>query len=72
MEKNELLEFVRRMKPTDHVILFYQNPEDKHLVLFTYPKAGLDQDEAAVYVGTQESQLWESMTCRTAAVRTIA
>jgi len=71
MEKNELLEFVRRMKPRDHVILFYQNPEDKHLVLFTYLKAGLDQDEAAVYVGTQES-LRESMTCRTAAVRTIA
>jgi len=55
MEKQEVLEFVKRMRPADHVILFYSNPEDKQLVLFTYLKAGLDQDEAAAYVGTQES-----------------
>ena len=55
MERQEVLEFVKRMRPTDHVILFYSNPEDKQLVLFTYLKAGLDEDEAAAYVGTQES-----------------
>ena len=49
MEKDEVLEFVKRMRPTDHVILFYSNPEDEHLVLFTYQKAELDQDETAVY-----------------------
>lgn len=55
MEKNEVLDFVRRMKPKDHVIMFYSKPEDKHLVLFTYMKAGLDQAEAAAYVAAQES-----------------
>jgi len=55
LEKSEILDFVRRMKPRDHVILFYSTPEDKRLVLFTYLKAGLDQDEAAAYIGTQES-----------------
>jgi hypothetical protein len=54
MEKEEVLEFVKGMRPTDHVILFYSHPDDKQLVLFTYLKAGLDEGEAAAYVGTQE------------------
>ena len=41
MEKGEVLDFVRSMKPTDHVIMFYLQPEDKYHVLFTYLKAGL-------------------------------
>ncbi|MEM2122352.1 MAG: MEDS domain-containing protein [Candidatus Bathyarchaeia archaeon] len=53
--KTEILDFVRNMKATDHVILFYSNPEDKHLVLFTYLKAGLDNGEAAAYVAGEES-----------------
>jgi hypothetical protein len=55
MEKIEILEFVEQMKPRDHVIFFYSNPEDKHRVLFTYLKAGLDRGEAAAYVAGQES-----------------
>jgi len=55
MEKNEVLDFVRRMKPKDHVIMFYSKPEDKHSVLFTYLKAGLDQGEAAAYVACEET-----------------
>jgi hypothetical protein len=43
------------MKARDHVILFYTNERDKHLVLFTYLKAGLDAGEAAVYVAGDES-----------------
>ena len=35
MEKNEILGFVKGMKARDHVITFYSDPEDKHLVLFT-------------------------------------
>ena len=55
MEKSEILDFVRKMKATDHVIMFYSKPEDKHLVLFTYLKAGLDKGEAAAYIAGQES-----------------
>jgi hypothetical protein len=55
MGKSEILEFVRRMKARDHVILFYTNHEDKRLILFTYLKAGLDAGEAVVYVAGDES-----------------
>ena len=55
MEKSEILGFVRDMRATDHVILFYSNPEDKRLVLFTYLKVGLDRGEAAAYVAGDES-----------------
>lgn len=40
MEKSRILDFVRKMKATDHVILFYTELEDKHLILFTHLKAG--------------------------------
>jgi len=43
------------MKSKDHVIIFYTNHRDKHLVLFTYLKAGLDAGEAAVYIAGDES-----------------
>jgi len=63
LSKNEILEFVRKMKARDHVILFYTNQRDKHLILFTYLKAGLDAGEAAIYVAGDESsgQIRESM-----------
>jgi hypothetical protein len=54
MEKDEIIDVVRNMKPTDHVIMFYEFPEDKHHVLFTYLKAGLDSQEAAAYVAGDE------------------
>jgi hypothetical protein len=53
--KNEVLEFVKKMKSRDHVVLFYTSPEDKNEVLFTYLKAGLERKEAAAYVASQQS-----------------
>lgn len=50
-----MLDFVRQMKPKDHVVMFYSNPEDKHQVLFTYLKAGLENGEAAAYVAGDET-----------------
>ena len=63
MAKNEVLDFVEQMKTTDHVVLFYSKPEDKHQVLFTYLKTGLDKGEAAAYVVAQETpdQIREGM-----------
>lgn len=55
MDSREIADFVTKMKPTDHVIMFYSKPEDKRQVLFTYLKAGLDKGEAAAYVASQES-----------------
>jgi hypothetical protein len=55
MEKDEILQFARQMKPKDHVIMFHSNREDKHQVLFTYLKAGLDQGEAAAYIASEET-----------------
>ena len=43
------------MKQKDHAIMFYTNRSDKHHVLFTYLKAGLDNGEAAIYVAGDES-----------------
>ena len=54
MSKAEILRFVKTMHAKDHVILFYTNSQDKHEVLFTYLKAGLDAGEAAVYVASDE------------------
>jgi len=63
MEKSEVIGFVKQMKQRDHVILFYSKLEDKHLVLFSYLKAGLDQGESAAYVASEEStdQIREDM-----------
>lgn len=43
------------MKAHDHLIMFYSNLEDKHRILFTYLKAGLESGVAAIYVASQES-----------------
>lgn len=69
MEKSEIVEFVRRMKRTDHAILFYSKPEDKRHVLFTYLKAGLDQGQAAAYVTGQEARV--RMECNLSEPRAI-
>lgn len=55
MGKSEILDFVKNMQAKDHAILFYAGQQDKHDVLFTYVKAGLDAGEAAIYVASDES-----------------
>jgi len=54
LPENEMLDFVRTMKARDHVIMFYANYRQKHLILFTYLKAGLDAGEAAIYIAGEE------------------
>ncbi|MCP8307325.1 MAG: MEDS domain-containing protein [archaeon] len=53
--EKELTDFVNLIKPRDHIILFYTGIEDKHKVLFTFIKVGLDRGEAAVYVASEEN-----------------
>ena len=51
----ETVNFSKEMKPTEHVILFYSEPELKRQLLFSYLKEGLDKGEAATYVASQET-----------------
>ena len=55
--ENEMLDFVRTMKAKDHVIMFYTDHRQKHLVLFTYLKAGLDAGEAAIYIAERSPRI---------------
>lgn len=55
MAKAEILKFVRTMHARDHAILFYNNPQDKQEILFTFLKAGLDAGEATMYVASEET-----------------
>jgi len=53
--KTEVLEFVKKMKPPDHALMFYASPEDKHLVFSTYLKTALERGGAGVYFFSQDS-----------------
>lgn len=62
-EMRKVTEFVKNMKPTDHAILFYSEPEMKRQLLFDYLKEGLKNGEAAAYIASQETpdQIKEAM-----------
>lgn len=62
-EMQRLVDFAKNLKPTEHVILFYFEPELKRRLLFAYLKAGLDKGEAAAYIASQETpeQIEEAM-----------
>ncbi|MFQ5871123.1 MAG: MEDS domain-containing protein [Candidatus Geothermarchaeales archaeon] len=55
MEKSEIIGFVKGMESRDHVILLYTDRRDKHDILFTYLRAGLEKGEAAAYVAGEET-----------------
>jgi sugar-specific transcriptional regulator TrmB len=46
---------LKHLRPRDHVVLFYDNCELKHEVLFNYIKAGLEQGEATKYVCSEQT-----------------
>lgn len=55
MERHEIIDFVKNMQPTDHAILLYTSYKDKHYVLFSFLKAGLEKNHAAAYITSQET-----------------
>ena len=57
MDKGAVVRLVRRLRPTDHALLFYEFVEDKYRVLFEYLRAGLDSQEAAAYVAGADETL---------------
>jgi sugar-specific transcriptional regulator TrmB len=59
----KVIGFMEQLRPTNHLIFVYDNPEAKYNVLFNYLKVGLDNGEAGVYVASDEkpSQVREAM-----------
>ena len=51
----EIVYFVNNMKPTDHVLLFYDTPQKKYDVLFNFLSAGLASGRGAAYVCSEET-----------------
>ncbi len=59
----KVIGFMEQLRPSNHVIFVYDNPEAKYNVLFNYIKFGLDNGEAGVYVASDEkpNQIREAM-----------
>ncbi len=52
---DEVTEFIQNMKPTNHVILFYDSPESKRQILNTYIAHGLENEKGALYICSEET-----------------
>ncbi len=53
--REEAVHFVESMKPTDHVIFFYDTVESKCRILFGFLQNGLANSKGAAYVCSEES-----------------
>ncbi|PNX50139.1 MAG: hypothetical protein BV458_13715 [Thermoplasmata archaeon M9B2D] len=51
----KLTRILNRLRPRDHVVLFYDSLQSKYNTLFPYIADGLNQGEAAAYVCSEES-----------------
>jgi len=51
----EALYFVENLKPKDHVILFYFDPEIKYNILLSYLSAGLANGKGAAYICSEDN-----------------
>lgn len=52
---NEVRLFVRKVDPSNHLILFYDDPESKRSILFDFLSDGLEKGKGAVYVCSDET-----------------
>ena len=55
MIADELIYFVKNIKPTDHIILLYDTLENKRKVLFNFLGNGLRKRKGAVYICSEET-----------------
>jgi len=51
----KVMDFVKELRPRDHVIYLYQSLEAKHDVLFSYLEAGLHNGHSVAYVASEET-----------------
>ncbi len=54
--EEDTLRALKRLKPRDHAIFFYDTLELKHKVLFEYIKSVLDRGEAIGYIYSEENE----------------
>jgi sugar-specific transcriptional regulator TrmB len=54
-EQDKLMRILKRLKPRDHAVLFYDSQDSKHQTLFSYIESGLKKGEAARYICSEES-----------------
>ncbi|MFW9926780.1 MAG: MEDS domain-containing protein [Candidatus Thorarchaeota archaeon] len=54
-DEDKLMRILKRLRPRDHAILFYDSKESKHNTLFSYIESGLKRGEAARYICSEES-----------------
>ncbi|MHA2359755.1 MAG: MEDS domain-containing protein [Candidatus Thorarchaeota archaeon] len=62
-EQDKLMRILKRLRPRDHAVLFYDSQEAKQNTLFAYIESGLKKGEAARYICSEESpsEIRESM-----------
>jgi len=53
--QEEALYFVENLRPKDHVILFYFDPEIKYNILLRYLSAGLADGKGAAYICSEDT-----------------
>jgi hypothetical protein len=51
---NELKTFLEEVKPSNHVLLFYDSQESKRHILYNYLKDGLEKGRGVVYICSEE------------------
>jgi len=51
----EIMAFVKRLGPHDHMILFYADSESRDTVLSAFFAAGLDRSGSGLFVGSEPS-----------------
>jgi sugar-specific transcriptional regulator TrmB len=51
----KVINYMEKLRPTNHLIFLYDSPEAKYKVLFNFIKTGLEKNEAGVYVSSDES-----------------
>jgi len=54
-ETDRATQFIKQLKPSEHIIFVYETPEAKYNVLFNYIKCALEKGEAALYVCSEAS-----------------
>ncbi len=52
---DNIIRSLKRLRPRDHIVLFYDSNGLKHEVLFSYIKQGLQNGEAGTYVCSEET-----------------
>jgi sugar-specific transcriptional regulator TrmB len=54
---SKVLESMRKLRPTNHAMLIYDSLEAKHQILSSYLNAGLTNNEAGIYVVSEETSM---------------